>query len=395
MIEREIGNRGSKSVKGFNILTSQSAKKPGTVKEQRVDGSWHINLCLRCTLISFKRNHTVNTLSKKQIKSKCYYSTDTTKTSPLPTYTGSCVINPWFVTGFTDAEGSFIIQVRKRNNHWYCGVSFAISLHKKDLALLKLIQAYFGGIGSIYIHGKDSYQYVISSAEQITTKVLPHFDNYPLITKKYSDYRLFKVAITLMNSEKQDRTTDRGAAREVFIEKIVAIRASLNRGWTSVLKASFPNIVPVTRPSVVNNQVPHPQWIAGFTSGEGCFIIKTSVNRKSKLGYGVQLLFQITQDGRDELLMGSLVTYFGCGRVVKNVEHNLNKVNFHVTKFSDIRDKIIPFFRQHNILGEKLYNFEDWCRAGEIIKNKEHLTKEGLDQIFKIKAGTNKGRSFS
>ena len=71
----------------------------------------------------------------------------------------------------------------------------------------------------------------------------------------------------------------------------------------------------------------------------------------------VQLLFQITQDERDELLMESLVTYFGCGRVVKNVEHNGSKVYFYVTKFKDIQDKIIPFFRQYKILGEKWYDF--------------------------------------
>lgn len=285
-----------------------------------------------------------------------------------------------------------MIQVRKRKNNWYSEARFVIALHKKDLALLELIQAYFGGKGSILNHGKDSYQYIIGSIEDITNKVLPHFDNYPLISKKYSDYLLFKDAVNIINSEKY-LTPERRMTREILMEKIVAIKASLNRGWSSELKTSFPYIVPVPRPRVENNKIPHHQWIAGFTSGEGCFLIKTSVNRDTKVGFGVQLLFQITQDGRDELLMESLITYFGCGRVVKNVEHNGSKVYFYVTKFSDIRDIIIPFFRQYNILGVKLYDFEDWCRVGEIIKTKDHLTKEGLDQILKIKEGTNKGRS--
>jgi len=167
----------------------------------------------------------------------------------------------------------------------------------------------------------------------------------------------------------------------------------LNRGLSSELKTNFPYIIPVPPPRVENNQIPRNQWIAGFTSGEGCFIIKTSVSPDTKSGYGVQLRFQITQDGRDQLLMERLIAYFGCGKVVKNIEHNGNIVYFYVTKFSDIWDKIIPFFRQYNIVGEKLKDFEYWCRAGEIIKTKNHLTKEGLDQILKLKAGTNKGRS--
>jgi hypothetical protein len=38
-------------------------------------------------------------------------------------------------------------------------------------------------------------------------------------------------------------------------------------------------------------------------------------------------------------------------------------------------------------------DFIDWCKAAEIIKAKAHLNEEGLDQIIKIKAGMNRGRS--
>ena len=50
MIEREMGNRETKSV-GFMVFKSI------TVKEQRVYGSWYIvPLYLRCTLMGFERN---------------------------------------------------------------------------------------------------------------------------------------------------------------------------------------------------------------------------------------------------------------------------------------------------------------------------------------------------
>ena len=63
------------------------------------------------------------------------------------------------------------------------------------------------------------------------------------------------------------------------------------------------------------------------------------------------------------------------------------------TKFSDINEKIIPFFSKHPIAGIKLLDFVDWCKAAEIIKAKDHLTEDGVNQIIKIKAGMNKGRS--
>ena len=37
-------------------------------------------------------------------------------------------------------------------------------------------------------------------------------------------------------------------------------------------------------------------------------------------------------------------------------------------------------------------NFKDWCKAAELIKAKQHLTEEGLNQILTLKSGINKGR---
>lgn len=48
-------------------------------------------------------------------------------------------LDPWFITGFTDAEGSFIINVNEKKdfkNKWGIRASFKISLHLKDIYLL-------------------------------------------------------------------------------------------------------------------------------------------------------------------------------------------------------------------------------------------------------------------
>jgi len=44
-------------------------------------------------------------------------------------------LNPWFITGFSDAESSFIILVQSRsdsNTKWRVKATFAIGLHIKD-----------------------------------------------------------------------------------------------------------------------------------------------------------------------------------------------------------------------------------------------------------------------
>ena len=106
---RKMDNRGSKS----DSLIS--------VKEQRVDGSWLLNLnvfnSLRCTLRGLEIITLYGSLSY-QILNKHLYSTKTTTTivTKKPKNIQYFIqkdgfkLNPWFVTGFTDGDGSFVVS---------------------------------------------------------------------------------------------------------------------------------------------------------------------------------------------------------------------------------------------------------------------------------------------
>ena len=140
MIERKMGNHGSKSII-FN-------KKNVIVKEERVKGSWHkVYTCeLRCTLMGFERNYQVGILFNQINKQRMYTSIVTPSDIKL-------TMDPWFVTGFMDGEGCFIVSIIKDNKYklsWRVICRFEISLNNKDLDLLKKIKSYFG-VGNIYI----------------------------------------------------------------------------------------------------------------------------------------------------------------------------------------------------------------------------------------------------
>lgn len=103
----------------------------------------------------------------------------------------------------------------------------------------------------------------------------------------------------------------------------------------------------------------------------------------------VQLIFQLSQHVRDEQLVKSFIDYFQCGHVGIRKD---GIVYFRVSKFYDIIEKIIPFFKKYPVIGEKSKDFADWCEVAELMKNRAHLTAEGLENIKKIKAGMNRGR---
>ena len=83
------------------------------------------------------------------------------------------------------------------------------------------------------------------------------------------------------------------------------------------------------------------------------------------------------------------------GEVENQLSSNAFRTEQVCNKFTDIYDKIIPFFNENKILGIKSEDYLNWCKVAELVKEKKHLTKDGLDQIIKIKENMNKGRKYT
>ena len=89
------------------------------------------------------------------------YNTATTTTTmnltqyiDPPVFRGESIssLHPGFITGFLDAEWNFYIKIVKSSTittGYSVQLTFGLILHAKDLALLRLIQAVFNGVGNI------------------------------------------------------------------------------------------------------------------------------------------------------------------------------------------------------------------------------------------------------
>lgn len=87
--------------------------------------------------------------------------------------------------------------------------------------------------------------------------------------------------------------------------------------------------------------------------------------------------------------MKNLIDYFGAGNVYKN---HREVIDFRITKLEWLTEKVIPLFDKYQIIGVKAKDFEDLKKIALLMKNKAHLTLEGLDQIRLIKSGMNRKR---
>lgn len=325
----------------------------------------------------FKRSYSSSAKSSSSlVKSNTLINKVTNKKSNM---------DPWFVTGLIDAEGSFTISVLKSSSTktgWTVNARFKITVHISDIDLMLNLKKFFGeDIGKMVIF-KDTCTYRVDKLKDILEVIIPHFDKYPLVTQKLADYILFKEIASLMKN-KEHLTLD-------GLYQILSYKASLNLGLSEELKDKFSNIEAVKRPLIINKDIPSPFWVAGFTTGDGSFYLVIRANKLNEIPR-IDIGFTIAQHSRDMLLLEKFSTFFNCGRIKKD---SRNSVYYYVvTSIKDITNNIIPFFNKYNTIGVKSLNFADWCEGAEIIKRKAHLSKEGVEHIRTIQSRMNSKKS--
>lgn len=169
----------------------------------------------------------------------------------------------------------------------------------------------------------------------------------------------------------------------------------MNLGVSDKIKSEFSNIYPVKREIIQTTNIPDPNWISGFVSGEGNFdagIRKAtnsvgSIKSRKERAY---LRFRVSQHERDIQLMELIILYLGVGRIEKDSRKPL--IYLVIGNFSDIIQIIIPFFNKYPILGIKILDYQDWRKIANIINSGCHLTNEGFEEIRQIESGMNRGR---
>nr|YP_635857.1 putative site-specific DNA endonuclease [Oltmannsiellopsis viridis]YP_635905.1 putative site-specific DNA endonuclease [Oltmannsiellopsis viridis]ABB81973.1 putative site-specific DNA endonuclease [Oltmannsiellopsis viridis]ABB82018.1 putative site-specific DNA endonuclease [Oltmannsiellopsis viridis] len=131
-----------------------------------------------------------------------------------------------------------------------------------------------------------------------------------------------------------------------------------------------------------------PQWILGFTDGEGCFNV--SIVRQKSMAMGFQVLadYTVVQHERDIQILHALKDYFGVGQVGRN---NDTRQHYRVRGLQPLTEAIIPFFEKHQLKTKKRIDFIKFRRIQLMVQRGQHLTPQGLLLIDKIRQKINRG----
>lgn len=107
-----------------------------------------------------------------------------------------------------------------------------------------------------------------------------------------------------------------------------------------------------------------------------------------RLGFVVEAIFSITLHKTDLIILQEIQSYFGVGYIRKDV---MDKVKFRVESVKDIVNNVIPHFEKYPLITQKLADYLLFRDVVNMMINKEHLTKKGLNRIVSIKAVINLG----
>ena len=126
-----------------------------------------------------------------------------------------------------------------------------------------------------------------------------------------------------------------------------------------------------------------PDYIAGFTDGEGCFSLiyrKDTKIRESRLKtyFSWKAKFVICLKADDANILEQIKQAFGCGKI-----HFLNStcsVIYSVNDLKDLWNIFVPFFRTNSLIGKKGKDFKLWARAVEILHNENRIAMTDRNQ---------------
>ena len=149
--------------------------------------------------------------------------------------------NPW-LSGFSDADANFSINIHKRSNKNSTRVQLFYRLeirqtcHKLNnegeqvsfFSIMSKVASYLGSnvlSRSRIIGEKQYYSFILTAHNQISlNKIIEYFTQFPLLSSKYLDYKAWAYVLELQKAN--PRTTS-------YLEEAINIRKDFNATRTS------------------------------------------------------------------------------------------------------------------------------------------------------------------
>ncbi len=128
-------------------------------------------------------------------------------------------------------------------------------------------------------------------------------------------------------------------------------------------------------------------YFAGFTDGEGSFNLSFRKRKDYQMPWKISLCFNVSQ--RDKIILALFKKHLKCG-TLRTREDGV--WYYEVNNFTAICENVIPFFNRFGFLSaKKKRDFAKFKEIALLIESKNHLTRNGIERILKIRETMNDG----
>ena len=246
----------------------------------------------------------------------------------------------WF-SGFTDAEGNFLITLDRN----YVKFRFKISLHLDDIEVLHTIKSKLN-IGIVIVeNSRNRCSFIVENYTDIKNVICPLFNRSCLHTSKRLDFEDFDKAVLIKDYIKKNLS-------DVEMERIISLKNGMNSK-----REIF--TYQVTNSQIIIN----PNWFIGFLEGEGTFGIKT----------GSALYLQVAQKNTSQESLNAITTFLTRLpssvlqnskilplNVVSTVNVKTNVVSLVVNSVDSLYYYLLPYLYSSNMYARKAIDFKLW-----------------------------------
>lgn len=291
-------------------------------------------------------------------------------------------LNPMWITGITDGEGNFSVNIQKGNNKPKINLTFKIDQKEDSAGILYDLSRYFD-CGKVVLDNRGYKSFKVVKLADILNIIIPHFDKYPLITSKQLNYLDFKKIAFMLDKNNSD------------INKIETIINNMNSKRSFVEKWNYLSNTYASAEGKIIKLDPH--WIQAFIDGEGCFQfgIADRISRGSTYIATTPTL-EIAQNTHDVIVLNLIKEFFEAGYLkpkfnIYDLEESLSVRS--VSRFV-LRDskKIIKFIEEYPMFTRKHEDFLKWKTLVLLKDSRAFDSSEGRLLMENIKASMNKGK---
>lgn len=135
-------------------------------------------------------------------------------------------------------------------------------------------------------------------------------------------------------------------------------------------------------------------WLSGFTDAEGCFNVNIFKRSATKTGGAARVVLRYILDQKNASeLLDEIRIMFKSGRI--NLRPKTNNVyRYQLDAFKSI-PLLKDYFEHFPLKSKKYSSYLNWLKVFYIVRDKDHLTLDGLDNIKKIKKSININNSLT